>query len=252
MAPKVAIVFYSLYGHIQKLAEAEKKGIEAAGGQADIFQIAETLPQEVLTKMHAPPKPDYPVAEPNDLLQYDAILFGIPTRYGNFPAQWKTFWDASGSIWATGGYAGKYAGLFISTGTLGGGQESTAIASMSTFAHHGFVYVPLGYKHSFAQLANLTEIHGGSPWGAGTFAGPDGSRQPSALELEIAEIQGKAFYETVAKAHHGESKPENTTPTTGDTQEKTTPSQGQQTTQPAVKEKNKEGPCGLPNKCTML
>ncbi|KAJ6037397.1 NADH-quinone oxidoreductase [Penicillium herquei] len=251
MAPKVAIVFYSLYGHIQKLAEAEKKGIEAAGGQADIFQIAETLPEEVLTKMHAPPKPDYPVAGPNDLLQYDAVLFGIPTRYGNFPAQWKTFWDASGSIWASGGYAGKYAGVFISTGTLGGGQESTAIASMSTFAHHGFVYVPLGYKHSFPQLANLTEIHGGSPWGAGTFAGPDGSRQPSALELEIAEIQGKAFYETVAKAHHGESKPENTTPTTGATQEQTAPSQGQ-ATQPAVKEKNKEGPCGLPNKCTML
>ncbi|KAJ5718985.1 NADH-quinone oxidoreductase [Penicillium malachiteum] len=252
MAPKVAIVFYSLYGHIQKLAEAEKKGIEAAGGQADIYQIAETLPEEVLTKMHAPPKPDYPVAQPNDLLQYDAVLFGIPTRYGNFPAQWKTFWDASGSIWATGGYSGKYAGLFISTGTLGGGQESTAIASMSTFAHHGFVYVPLGYKHSFAQLANLTEIHGGSPWGAGTFAGPDGSRKPTALELEIAEIQGKAFYETVAKAHHGESKPENTPPFPGATQEKTTPSQGQQTTQTAVKEKTKEGPCGLPNKCTML
>jgi NAD(P)H dehydrogenase (quinone) len=120
--------------------------------------------------MHAPAKSSYPVCQPNDLLQYDAVLFGIPTRYGNFPAQWKTFWDATGSIWATGGYWGKYAGLFISTGTLGGGQESTAISTMSTLTHHGFVYVPLGYKHTFAQLANLEEIHGGSPWGAGTFA----------------------------------------------------------------------------------
>lgn len=196
---KIAIVFYSMYGHIAKLAEAEKKGIEAAGGQVDIYQIAETLSQDVLAKMHAPPKSDYPVAEPNDLLKYDAILFGIPTRYGNFPAQWKAFWDHTGGIWATGGYWGKYAGVFISTASPGGGQESTAIAAMSTLAHHGFNYVPLGYKHSFGQLTNLSEVHGGSPWGAGTFAGADGSRQPTALELEIAEIQGKTFYERVSK-----------------------------------------------------
>ena len=120
--------------------------------------------------MHAPAKSSYPVVEPNDLLQYDAVLLGIPTRYGNFPAQWKTFWDKTGSIWATGGYWGKHAGLFISTGTLGGGQESTAIAAMSTLSHHGFLYVPLGYKTTFPLLANLEEIHGGSPWGAGTFS----------------------------------------------------------------------------------
>ncbi|ODM24133.1 Minor allergen Alt a 7 [Aspergillus cristatus] len=201
MAPKVAIVFYSLYGHIVQLAEAEKKGIEAAGGQADIYQIPETLPEEVLTKMHAPPKSSHPVATPEDLLNYDAVLFGIPTRYGNFPAQWKTFWDSTGGIWATGGFWGKYAGLFVSTGTLGGGQESTALAAMSTLAHHGFLYVPLGYKTTFAQLSNMTEIHGGSAWGAGTFAGADGSRQPTPLELEIAEAQGKAFYEHVAKVN---------------------------------------------------
>ncbi|KAJ5245838.1 NADH-quinone oxidoreductase [Penicillium chermesinum] len=201
MAPKIAIVFYSTWGHIAKLAEAEQKGIEAAGGKADIYQIAETLPEEVLAKMHAAPKPNYPIAEPETLLEYDGVLFGIPTRYGNFPAQWKTFFDKSGGIWMSGGYWGKYAGLFISTGTPGGGQESTAIASMSTLAHHGFIYVPLGYKTTFAQLTNLDEVHGGSPWGAGTFAAGDGSRQPSALELAIAEAQGKAFYETVAKAH---------------------------------------------------
>ena len=135
-----------------------------------LCRVAETLSDEVLTKMHAPAKSSYPVVEPNDLLQYDAVLLGIPTRYGNFPAQWKTFWDKTGSIWATGGYWGKHAGLFISTGTLGGGQESTAIAAMSTLSHHGFLYVPLGYKTTFPLLANLEEIHGGSPWGAGTFS----------------------------------------------------------------------------------
>jgi NAD(P)H dehydrogenase (quinone) len=114
-------------------------------------RIKETLPDEVLTKMHAPPKAtDIPVLEnPNILEQYDGFLFGIPTRYGNFPAQWKTFWDRTGGQWQTGAYWGKYAGLFISTGTPGGGQESTAIAAMSTLAHHGIIYVPLGYKVTF-------------------------------------------------------------------------------------------------------
>lgn len=120
--------------------------------------------------MYAPPKSAYPVIDPAKLAEYDAVLFGIPTRYGNFPAQWKAFWDQTGGQWATGGYWGKYAGLFVSSGTLGGGQESTALAAMSTLAHHGWIYVPLGYKPVFAQLSNLQEIHGGSPWGAGTFA----------------------------------------------------------------------------------
>lgn len=135
-----------------------------------VSRIAETLNEEVLAKMHAPTKASYPIIEPADLLAFDAVLFGIPTRYGNFPAQWKTFWDKTGGIWATGGFWGKYAGLFVSTGTQGGGQESTALASMSTLAHHGFIYVPLGYKTVFAQLSNLDEVHGGSAWGAGTFA----------------------------------------------------------------------------------
>ncbi|KAI9371980.1 flavoprotein-like protein [Aspergillus egyptiacus] len=200
MAPRLAIVFYSMYGHIEKLAHAELKGIQAAGGKADMYQIKETLPDEVLAKMHAPPKSSVPVLEkPDQLLEYDAVLFGIPTRYGNFPAQWKAFWDRTGGIWATGGFYGKYAGLFVSTGTLGGGQESTAIASMSTLTHHGFLYVPLGYKTVFPLLSNLEEVHGGSAWGAGTFAGADGSRQPTQLELQIAESQGKAFYEHVSR-----------------------------------------------------
>ncbi|KKZ62191.1 minor allergen Alt a 7 [[Emmonsia] crescens] len=201
MAPKIAIVFYSMYGHIQKLAEAEKRGIEAAGGTADVYQIAETLSQEVLDKMHAPSKSSYPIAEPDTLLKYDAVLLGIPTRYGNFPAQWKTFWDKTGGIWASGGFWGKYVGLFVSSGTPGGGQESTNIAAMSTLAHHGFIYVPLGYKTVMPMLANLSEVRGGSAWGAGTFAGADGSRQPSDLELQLAEAHGTQFYGAVSKVN---------------------------------------------------
>jgi NAD(P)H dehydrogenase (quinone) len=197
--PKVAIIIYSMYGHIAKLAEAEKTGIEEAGGKVDIFQVAETLPQDILTKMNAPAKPDYPIITPDILTTYDAFLLGIPTRFGNMPAQWKAFWDSTGQLWAGGKLAGKYAGIFVSTGTLGGGQESTALASMSTLAHHGILYVPFGYSHAFGKLANLDEVHGGSPWGAGTFAAATGIRQPSALELEIAQIQGKAFYSTVSK-----------------------------------------------------
>ncbi|KAF3934697.1 hypothetical protein ABW20_dc0105539 [Dactylellina cionopaga] len=202
MAPKVAIVIYSMYGHIATIAEAVKAGVEAAGGTTEILQLEETLSQEVLTKMYAPKKPDYRViTKPEELKDYDAFLFGIPTRYGNFPAQWKSFIDKTGSIWQTGGYYGKYVGVFISTGTLGGGQESTAIAAMSTFAHHGLIYVPLGYAKAFPQMTDLTEVHGGSPWGAGTFAGADGSRQPSEKEKELATIQGKTFYETVSKVN---------------------------------------------------
>jgi len=151
--------------------------------------------------MHAPgPASDVPTLDdPATLEQYDAFLLGIPTRYGNFPAQWKTFWDKTGKQWASGGYAGKMAGLFVSTASLGGGQESTAIAAMSTLAHHGIIYVPFGYSKAYEDLVDLSEVHGGSAWGAGTFAGPDGSRQPSERELRIAQVHGKSFYEIASK-----------------------------------------------------
>ncbi|VUC30022.1 unnamed protein product [Clonostachys rosea] len=202
---KIAIVYYSMYGHIRTLAEAEKKGIEKVEGvSVDVYQIPETLSDEVLKKMYAPAKAaDIPVLEdPTTLEQYDAFLLGIPTRYGNFPAQWKTFWDKTGKQWGAGGFYGKLAGLFISTGSLGGGQESTALASLSTLAHHGIIYVPFGYAKAFGQLTDLSEVHGGGPWGAGTFAAGDGSRQPSEKELEIATIQGEVFAQTVKK-HFG-------------------------------------------------
>ncbi|KAF8189531.1 flavoprotein WrbA [Mycena galopus ATCC 62051] len=197
--PKIAIVVYSMFGHITKMAEAVKKGIEEAGGSATLFQVPETLPQEVLAKMHAPAKPAFPIITPEELATYDAFLMGIPTRYGNYPAQWKAFWDSTGGLWGSGALAGKYAGAFVSTAGPGGGQETTILATISTLTHHGVIYVPFGYAHAFGQLTGLSEVHGGSPWGAGTFAGPDGSRQPTTLELEIATTQGKAFYGVVSK-----------------------------------------------------
>ncbi|ESZ99532.1 minor allergen Alt a 7 [Sclerotinia borealis F-4128] len=257
MAPKVAIVFYSMYGHIQKLAEAEKEGLKKAGIEADLYQVAETLPQDVLAKMHAPPKSSIPIIDPATLANYDAFLFGIPTRYGNFPAQWKAFWDATGTQWQTGGYWGKYAGIFVSSATPGGGQESTVIASLSTLTHHGIIYVPLGYAKSFPQLANLTEVRGGSPWGAGTFAAADGSRQPSPLELELATIQGEEFGKAISKGsatttNGGKVKPETTvadsngaTKHTQQTNQRTDIVQAGGETGAKVK----EGPCGLPAKC---
>ncbi|KAF9442355.1 benzoquinone reductase [Macrolepiota fuliginosa MF-IS2] len=199
-APKIAIIIYTLYGHVGKVAEAIKTGVESAGGQATILQVPETLNDDLLKIVRAPPKPAYPVASIEDLTKYDAFLFGIPTRFGNMPVQWKAFWDATGGLWAQGALAGKYAGLFISTNTMGGGQEVTALNFLSTLTHHGIIYVPFGYASAFPLLTNMEEIHGGTPWGSGTFAGPTGAREPSQLEINMATTQGKAFYETVAKA----------------------------------------------------
>ncbi|KIV80473.1 NAD(P)H:quinone oxidoreductase, type IV [Exophiala sideris] len=202
MAPKIAIVYYSMYGHIAKLAQAELKGIEQAGGKADLFQIQETLPQEVLGKMYAPPQDkSVPFITPDIFKTYDAFLFGIPTRYGNFSAQWKTFIDHLGQLWQSGALYGKYFGMFVSTATAGGGQESTCMNALSSWVHQGMIYVPLGYATTFALLGGLEEVRGGSPWGAGTFAGGDGSRQPSSQELELAQAQGKGFYEHVSKVN---------------------------------------------------
>ncbi|KAF8550535.1 flavoprotein WrbA [Imleria badia] len=198
-SPKVAIIIYSMFGHIAKLAESIKQGITDAGGSATIYQIRETLSDEVLAKMHAPPKPDYPIITPAELPSFDAYMFGIPTRYGNFPAQWKAFWDATGGLWAKGSLAGKFAGVFVSTGTPGGGQEATVISSLSTLAHHGICFVPLGYSRTFPILNNVDEVRGGSPWGAGTFAGATGTRQPTPLELELARMQGLGFWGAVSR-----------------------------------------------------
>lgn len=190
-----------------ELAKQEVAGLEAAGVTADLYQIPETLPEEVLQKMNAPPKPsDIPVATVDILTEYDGFLFGFSTRFGTYAAQFKSFWDATGGLWAQGALHGKFVGIFLVTGGQGGGQESLARNTISNFVHHGLIYVPLGYKETFSQLASLDEVHGGSSWGAGAFAGGDGSRQPSALEKETAFIQGKAFGAVVSRSVSGASR----------------------------------------------
>ncbi|ETP21496.1 NAD(P)H:quinone oxidoreductase, type IV [Phytophthora nicotianae CJ01A1] len=183
---KIAIVYYSTYGHIAQLAEAVKKGVESiAGVTADIYQ------------MYAAPKKDHPIATPETLKEADGILFGFPTRFGSLPAQMKAFFDSTGGLWTTGALVGKPAGIFFSTGNQGGGQETTAFTALTFLAHQGLTFVPLGYRAP--ELFNMDEIHGGSPWGAGTLAGGDGSRQPSKLELTVATTQGKSFAEVAKK-----------------------------------------------------
>ncbi|KAI9098742.1 flavoprotein-like protein [Phlyctochytrium arcticum] len=196
--PNVYVVIYSMYGHIKTLAEEIIKGLNESGVNATLYQVKETLPQEVLDKMHAA-KLDIPVLDPKDLANADAFLFGFPTRYGQAAAQMKAFWDATGGLWSAGALVGKYAGCFTSTASQHGGQETTIMTFIPHLVHHGIIFVPLGYQSKV--LFDNSEVIGGSPWGAGTIANGDGSRQPSAKELEIANTQGKTFGATVLKAH---------------------------------------------------
>ncbi|KAJ8604088.1 hypothetical protein CTAYLR_001729 [Chrysophaeum taylorii] len=199
--PKIAIVYYSTYGHVKTMADMVKAGVEEAGCEATLLQVPETLPAEVLEKMGAPPKPDVAVADPHTLPEFDGFLFGTPTRFGMASAQMKSFMDATGGLWMKGALVGKPAGIFFSTGSQGGGQETTALTFVTQFAHHGLIFVPIGYSNP--KLMDMGEIHGGSPYGAGCLAGPDGSRMPSDLEKDVAKHQGTYFAGVVKKLAAG-------------------------------------------------
>lgn len=194
MATKIYIVYYSTWGHVATLAEEIKKGADSISGvEATIWRVPETLPESVLSKMQAAPaREDHGVITASDLADADGILFGFPTRFGMMAAQMKAFFDATGGLWHTGALAGKPAGFFFASGTQGGGQETTALTAVTQLAHHGMVFVPVGYTHGAGMFA-MDEVKGGSPYGAGTFAGADGSRVPSEAELALAEHQGKYF-----------------------------------------------------------
>ncbi|CAI9783881.1 unnamed protein product [Fraxinus pennsylvanica] len=190
MATKVYIVYYSTYGHVEKLAQEIKKGAESVEGvEAKLWQVPETLSDEILGKMSAPPKSDVPVITPNELTEADGIIFGFPTRFGMMAAQFKAFFDATGGLWKSQALAGKPAGIFYSTASQGGGQETTPLTAITQLVHHGMIFVPIGYTFGDGMF-EMENIKGGSPYGAGTFAG-DGSRQPTELELGQAFHQGK-------------------------------------------------------------
>ncbi|KAK3199398.1 hypothetical protein Dsin_022813 [Dipteronia sinensis] len=190
MATKVYIVYYSMYGHVERLAEEIKKGAASVEGvEATLWQVPETLHEEVLGKMSAPPKSDVPIITANQFAEADGFILGFPTRFGMMAAQFKAFLDSTGGLWRTQQLAGKPAGIFYSTGSQGGGQETTALTAITQLVHHGMIFVPIGYTFG-AGMFDMENVKGGSPYGAGTFAG-DGSRQPTELELEQAFHQGK-------------------------------------------------------------
>lgn len=192
MPAKIAIITYSMYGHVDTLADSVEEGVKASGAIPTRFQLPETLPAEVLEKMYAAPKPSHPVLEDvNTLKEFDGFLFGFPTRYGRTPAQVSIFFDKTGGLWMSGGLVGKFAGIFTSTASQHGGQETTALTTLPFLSHHGMIYVPIGYAN--ANLQDNGEVLGGSAWGAGTIAGGDGARKPHAKELDIANHQGKSF-----------------------------------------------------------
>ncbi|KAF3772987.1 putative NAD(P)H dehydrogenase [Nymphaea thermarum] len=191
MATKVYIVYYSMYGHVQKLAEEIKKGASSVEDvEAKLWQVPETLSDDILAKMGAPPKGDAPIITPMELADADALIFGFPTRFGMMAAQFKAFLDATGGLWRTQELAGKPAGIFFRPDPRVVGKRLLRILTAITqLVHHGMLYVPIGYTFG-AGMFEMEKVKGGSPYGAGTFAG-DGSRQPSELELEQAFHQGK-------------------------------------------------------------
>ena len=199
---KVQIVFYSMYGHVYKLAEAVAEGArQVPGAQVELYQVAELVPDEALERTGAKAAreafADIPFAKPAQLAEADAIIFGTPTRFGNMCAQMRNFLDQTGQLWLKGALAGKVGSVFTSTGTQHGGQETTITSFHSTLLHQGMIIV--GVPYTGPELTNMKEITGGSPYGASTLAGGDGSRQPSGNELIIARSQGKRVAEIANK-----------------------------------------------------
>jgi len=196
---KVLVLYYSMYGHVETMAEAVAEGArEIAGTQVDIKRVPETMPEDVARQAGAKLDQAAPIAEPGELVEYDAILFGTPTRFGNMAGQMRNFLDQTGGLWFNGKLIGKVASVFTSTGT-GGGNETTITSFWHTLAHQGMVIVGLPY--AIPELMDLSEMRGGGPYGAATIAGADGSRQPSEAELTMARFQGKHVADIATRLH---------------------------------------------------
>lgn len=199
---KVLIVYYSTYGHIQLMAEAIAEGVrEVDGAEAILRRVPETLPEAVIEKMGAvdaqQAQAHVPVCTVEELTQADAVIFGTPTRFGNMCGQMRQFLDATGQLWAQGALVGKVGGVFTSSATQHGGQESTILSFHASLLHHGFIIVGLPY--AFQGQMRIDEVTGGSPYGATTIAGGSGERMPSGNDLEGARFQGRHVAQIAAK-----------------------------------------------------
>jgi NAD(P)H dehydrogenase (quinone) len=194
---KVLVLYYSSYGHIEKMAESVAVGAREGGADVVIKRVPELVPEDVARKAHFKLDQQAPIATVDELPEYDAIIIGVPTRFGNMPAQMKNFLDQTGGLWVGGKLIGKVGSVFTSTATQHGGQESTILSTHTVLLHQGMVIVGLPY--SFQGQMGVQEITGGSPYGASTIAAGDGSRQPSTNELAGAHYQGRHVAQIAAR-----------------------------------------------------
>ena len=195
---KLLVLYYSSYGHLERMAEAVAEGArEVAGVEVTLKRVPELVPEEVAKKSGFKLDQKAPIAQPQELADYDGIIFGIPTRFGNMAAQMRNFLDQTGALWMNGSLIGKVGSVFASSATQHGGQESTILTSHVTLLHQGMVIVGLPY--SAKEQMTLDQITGGSPYGASTITGGDGSRWPSEIELKMARFQGRHVAEITAK-----------------------------------------------------
>lgn len=196
--PRILVLYYSSYGHIETMARAVAEGAaEVPGAEVAVKRVHELVPDDVCRASGVKIDQAAPFADPNELGDYDAIILGAPTRFGNMAAQMRNFLDQTGPLWATGALVGKIGSAFTSTASQHGGQETTLVSMHATLLHHGMIIVGLPY--SFAGNTEMGEISGGTPYGASTIAGADGSRQPSANELAGARYQGRHVAQIAAK-----------------------------------------------------
>ncbi len=196
---KVLVLYYSSYGHIETMANAVAEGVREAGAEAIIKRVPELVPHDIAQKSGYKLDQPAPIATVQELPEYDAIIFGTGTRYGNMTAQMKNFIDQTGSLWASGALVGKVGSVFSSSATQHGGQESTILTFLPVLLHLGFIVVGLPY--SFQGQMGVKEVMGNSPYGASTIAGGDGSRQPSAVERDGARYQGRHVAQIATKLH---------------------------------------------------
>ena len=195
---KVLVLYYSSYGHVERMADAVAEGARSAGATVDIRRVAETAPKEVVEAAHFKTDTAHAVIEgPDKLAEYDAIVVGAPTRFGRMPSQMAAFLDTTGGLWMRGALNGKVGGAFTSTASQHGGQETTLFAIIANLMHLGLTIVGLDY--GFQGQMGVDAVKGGSPYGATTIADGDGSRQPSDVDLDGARYQGRRIAEVAAK-----------------------------------------------------
>ncbi len=200
--PRILVVYYSSYGHVETMARAVAEGAASVeGAEVVVKRVRELVPEEVARNAGVKLEQEAPFADPLELGDYDAIIVGSPTRFGNMAAQMRNFWDQTGPLWVTNALLKKIGAAFTSTASQHGGQEMTITSIHTTLLHHGMVVVGLPY--SWAGNAQMREISGGTPYGASTIAGADGSRQPSDNELEGARYQGRHVAEIAAQLQRG-------------------------------------------------